>query len=139
MVQEVLAGLSDIDSVIRSQTIVYCEGPFPVQTTSIRYRRNQMRVMQLFLQSFICVGLVASATVASLEGQSSVIWGPILGFTPSAGGTAISPILGVPGASTLADPLIMDGIFRGMAVSPKQDYAVAVRMDDRRAVVIDLA
>src|SRR5262245_37256121 len=98
-----------------------------------------MRIMQRFLQRFICVGLVASAGMATLEGQSPVIWGPILGFTPSAGGAAIPPILGVPGASTLADPLIIDGTFRGVIVSPKQNYAVAVRVDDRKAVVIDLA
>jgi hypothetical protein len=102
-------------------------------------RHTQMKTMRRFLQRFACIGMIAATAGASLEAQSTFIGGPTLGFVPSAGATSISQIIGIPGASILTDPLVVDGTLRGVAVAPKQDYAIAVRVDDGQLVMIDLA
>jgi len=92
-----------------------------------------------FFQGVVCIGLIAVVgAAANAQAQSSSIGGPVLGFTPSGGGAAISPIIGVPGASILTDPLVVDGTIQGAIVAPKQNYAVAIRVDDAQTVVIDL-
>jgi len=87
----------------------------------------------------VCIALVTAAGAACAQAQSSFVGGPVLGFTPAGGGAAIEPIIGIPGASILTDPLVLDGTIRGAVVAPKQDYAVAARVDDAQIVVIDLA
>jgi hypothetical protein len=67
------------------------------------------------------------------------IGGPILGFIPDAGGTAIRPVIGIPGASVLGERLALDADIRGAIISPKQDYAIASRAADAQTVVIDVA
>jgi DNA-binding beta-propeller fold protein YncE len=86
----------------------------------------------------ICL-IIAAGTVANVRGQSPVITGPVLGFGLDAAGAAIEPILGVPGASLLTNPLELNIEIRRAVVSPKQDYALAVRAEDGQAVFIDLA
>jgi hypothetical protein len=91
-----------------------------------------------FLRGLVCVGLVAAAGAACVQAQSTLIGGPVLGFTPAGAGSAITPIIGIPGASILTDPLVVDGTLQGVTIAPKQDYAVAVRTDDAQMVVVDL-
>jgi hypothetical protein len=88
------------------------------------------------LASICFIGAVAAA--GNVQGQSPIINGPILGFTANEGGTAIAPIIGIPGASLLANPLQLDMNIRGAVVSPKQDYALAVSADGGQVVFIDL-
>src|SRR5215472_3178758 len=97
-------------------------------------------MLMRFLHTLICVGLVATVgVVAQAHAQSPLIGGPVLGFTPASKGTAISPIIGIPGASILTDPLVVDGTLQGVTVGPRQDYAIALRVDDAQVVVIDLS
>jgi hypothetical protein len=87
-----------------------------------------------FLASLVFMGLLGG----SLHGQSSAVNGPILGFIPDERVTGIRPIIGIPGASTLADGLQLEMAVRGVVISPKQDYAIAARSEDGQAIVIDL-
>jgi hypothetical protein len=92
-----------------------------------------------FLESIICVGLIGSlSAVANVEGQSRLIGGPTLGFTSDISGSVISPIIGVPGASLLTNRVALDTAIRAAVISPKQDYALALRNEDAQLVVINL-
>jgi hypothetical protein len=88
-----------------------------------------------FLKILLCAGF----TVASLQAQSLTLNGPTLGFTAEDSGTAIRPILGIPGASILADRLQLASRIRGAVISPKHDYALAARAEDDQIVIIDLS
>src|SRR5215475_4643389 len=92
-----------------------------------------MRILQRFL--FVSLAVLAATHV---HAQSSTINGPLLGFTAALGGTAIEPIMGVPGASTLASPLALDAGISGTVIAPSQDYAIAFRAADSQVVVVDL-
>src|SRR5689334_12757443 len=86
----------------------------------------------------VVAGLVLLGLMAiRLHGQSSTLNGPILGFIPDERGTGIRPILGIPGASTMADRLQLGMAVRGVVISPKRDYALAARSEDGQAVAID--
>jgi hypothetical protein len=89
------------------------------------------------LQRFLIISL-AVLTAADVHAQSTTISGPSLGFTAAIGGTAIEPILGIPGASTLGNPLPLDAGIYGTVIAPSQDYALAFRAADSQVVVIDL-
>lgn len=88
------------------------------------------------LASVCFIGTVIAT--GNAQGQS-IINGPMLGFTPDATGAAIAPIIGIPGASLLANPLELGMAIRAAAVSPRQTYALAVRAGDGQPVIIDLA
>jgi DNA-binding beta-propeller fold protein YncE len=88
---------------------------------------------------FLKIVLCASFTVGSLQAQSLTLNGPTLGFTAEDNGTAIRPILGIPGASILADRLQLASGIRGAVISPKHDYALATRADDEQILIIDLS
>jgi hypothetical protein len=90
------------------------------------------------LQRLLCMTLTALTAASSVQAQSSSINGPFLGFTSGMGGTAISPIIGIPGASILADSLPLGTGILGTVIAPSQDYAVALRTGDTQIVVIDL-
>ena len=68
--------------------------------------------------------------VAVSFSQSDVVRGPILGFAPNSAGSVIWPIVGVAGASILGEPLLLDSEVYGASVSPKNDYALAIRRED---------
>jgi len=92
-----------------------------------------------FLQSFTCLALIATLlNVVGVQAQSAFVAGPTLGFTPENGGTAIRPIIGIPGAAALRDRVELGTEIRGAIISPTQDYAVAARAEDAQFVVIDL-
>src|SRR5437899_111854 len=90
-----------------------------------------------FSEGFICFGLVGLLSASRVFAAQSSIEGPILGFIPENEGTLISPIIGVPGASILTDRLEFNMDFRGVVLSPKQNYAIAMRAENGEAVVID--
>src|SRR5262245_15405731 len=91
-----------------------------------------MRLLRFFKwSSFLLLLLFNSASAES-------IYGPSLGFTRDTSGTAIWPIIGIPGAALLAKRLEFGGNIRDAVISPKQDYALAVRSDDGSVVVATL-
>jgi len=76
------------------------------------------------------------AAGASGQDQSLSINGPILGFVQDSTGTAIQPILGVLGASLIGRPLDLGSEIHTAVISPKQNYALAVRTDTSELVMI---
>jgi hypothetical protein len=81
--------------------------------------------------------LAAGFAPGSARGQG--IRGPVLGFVADHAGTAVRPLLGIPGASFVGDRLPLDVGVRRLQVSPKQDYLLAQRNQDKAVVLFDLA
>jgi hypothetical protein len=77
----------------------------------------------------LLVGLLAG----SAWGQ---IRGPRLGYVFDKGAGVLRPILGVPGASRLGEPLDLGVSLALAAISPKQDYALGITQDGGRLVLI---
>src|SRR5947207_10949700 len=96
-----------------------------------------MSLSYRFISIFLL--LVTCSVAVGVAAQSELLHGPILGFTPDSSGAVIWPILGIPGASVLGDRLALDAAIHGARISPKQDYALAVRNEDARAVVFRLS
>lgn len=92
------------------------------------------RVLQLSLVLILIIGACSPAPAA--QDPSSWIQGPILGFVQDGAGAVIWPILGVPGAAALGPRLHLETEIHGAIISPKQDYAIAVRNEDGRAILI---
>ena len=70
----------------------------------------------------ICLpGLVAA--------QTSQISGPVTGYTFDAAARGLRPILGIPGASLLGDPLNFGFEVASVAVAPHQDAAFVTAGD----------
>jgi hypothetical protein len=93
-----------------------------------------MRVLSISMGSAfltVCLGIGAFG-----QDSSEPIRGPVLGFVPNDAGTSIQPILGIPGASIFGPPLVLGSEVRNTVVSPKQDYALAVRGPEAEPVVI---
>jgi DNA-binding beta-propeller fold protein YncE len=96
-----------------------------------------MRFRERLLLALLIVG-VSGAGVA-LARQSEFVRPPFLGFIQDSAGAVIWPIIGVPGASVLGNPLELEADISDAIISPTQDFAIAVQKEDRRAVVISLA
>ena len=92
----------------------------------------------IFLGAVILAGRIAVPS-SSVFSQLQPVSGPTLGFAPDREGTAIRPILGIPGASRLGQPLDISVEFRSVLISPAQDYAITTRAADGRAIVVELA
>jgi hypothetical protein len=86
---------------------------------------------------FILILLLALLSAGSPV-QAETVHGPTLGFAPNSTGSVIWPVLGISGASMLGDRLIFDTNVHGAIISARQDYALAIRNDDGRAVLINL-
>jgi hypothetical protein len=71
-----------------------------------------------------------------LAGQSSSISGPSLGLVFDSAELTLRPILGIPGAATLGDPLALEFRLSRAAVSPAKGYALAVRADDSSVMLV---
>src|SRR5256885_1136957 len=100
---------------------------------------NRYAQMRLFSNCMCAVLIITGlAFRAGAQEPLPVIAGPILGFTQDPAGAAVQPILGVAGASVLGPQVQLGADVRNAILSPKQDYAVAVRGDNAEAVVIQL-
>src|SRR5262245_37150436 len=82
----------------------------------------------------LCVVLLCAAIGSA---QVMPVSAPVLGyaFDPAAG---LRPILGIPGAAQLGDPMLLEAALADAVVSPRQDYAVAWAGDGRVATLIDV-
>src|SRR5262245_34776407 len=99
------------------------------------FANTPMHVSRTLMWSVFALIALCGAAQAQGEGQSIV--GPVLGFTPDATGSAIWPIVGIPGAAMLAGPLQFEAEIRDVVISPTQDFALAIRLDDGRVVAVD--
>lgn len=75
----------------------------------------------------LVVGLISACGLPAQEGP---IRGPVVGYIFDKSHSAVRPILGIPGASTLGKPL--DHGFAAVqgAVAPSQEFALLVRAED---------
>ena len=91
-----------------------------------------------FSRNILGVALLAISVAVAGAGQSNPIRGPVLGFTPNAEGTALWPMLGIPGASMLVSRVELADAIEGAVVSPRQNYALAVKRENGQVVLIRL-
>lgn len=80
----------------------------------------------------IIASLIAGAV---LTAQPSRVAGPVLGLVVDAN-FRLRPVLGVPGSAYLDQPLSLDPSIQIAAISPHQDYVLAIRGDARDLVLI---
>lgn len=69
------------------------------------------------------------AFAASLPAQTSALSGPSLGFVYDSDAKAIRPILGIPGAASLGQPLDLGITVVKAAISAQEDYLLAFSSD----------
>src|SRR5215471_4217885 len=82
--------------------------------------------------------VIVSFGIAAFGQDQSTINGPVLGYVEDPDGASIQPIQGVLGASVVGEPLVFDSEIRNAVISPKQNYALAVRTESGEAVLIRL-
>lgn len=75
------------------------------------------------------VAVLLPFAAASLGAQTAQVGGPVIGFVYDSSVNALRPVQGIPGASTLGDPLDV-GFASSLAfVAPRQDSAIAIASD----------
>ena len=70
--------------------------------------------------------------------RASGIGGPVLGYVYDAAVKGVRPILGVPGAATMGEPLEAGFEMVQAAVSPEQDYILAVAAEGREVRLLKI-
>lgn len=89
---------------------------------------------RVWFTSLACV-LILPALIAAQSTMSS----PVLGFVFDTSTAGLRPILGVPGAARLADPIPLGFAISDAVVSPQQDSALAVIAEDRQLVGLEFS
>jgi len=74
--------------------------------------------------------------VAPVALQAASIEGPRLGYVFDHASKSIRPILGIPGAATMGQPLESGLDLRKIAISPAQDYVLATEGEHNQVVVL---
>lgn len=69
--------------------------------------------------------------------QDSELRGPVVGYLTSAN-ASVRPVLGIPGASLIGDPIGLPVALSVAAISPRQDYIIGAAAEDRRTVLLRL-
>jgi hypothetical protein len=87
---------------------------------------------------FVSLVLTLAGCVFAITGHAETVYGPLLGFARTADGTTIRPMIGIPGAAALTARLPLDAGISNAAISPAQDYILAVRTDDGSVAVVNL-
>jgi hypothetical protein len=91
-----------------------------------------MRQKLLLLQMVMAVLLAAVAAAQS----GTALSGPTMGLVFDSSQSALRPIRGIPGAATLGDPVNLGFALASATVSPRQDYALALKADDSSLVLV---
>jgi hypothetical protein len=78
---------------------------------------------------------VALASVAAAQ-TGTALSGPTMGLVFDASQSALRPIRGIPGAATLGDAVNLGFALASATVSPRQDYALALKADDSSLVLV---
>jgi len=89
-------------------------------------------------QLFSALAILCFGVAAFGQDPSASIDGPILGFVEGSDRTIIQPMLGVLGASAVAQPLPLDSEIHNAIISPKHDYALAIRNETGELVLMRL-
>ena len=95
------------------------------------------KATRVTLKSGILIGLLSLPMCLLGQPNAGSVRPPVLGFVFDSG--SYRPILGVPGASLLGATVDTGVGLTAVAVSPNQDYALAVAGDRREVVLIPLA
>jgi hypothetical protein len=84
--------------------------------------------------------IAAALILAVSQGlaQTPAVRGPVLGYIFDPGVHAIRPVLGVPGAAILGQPLDLGEPVDRAIISPRQDLAFAVASSDSRVLTVSL-
>src|SRR5437016_4692321 len=87
---------------------------------------------------FITALLTASAALAAFaeESRPAGLHGPVMGYVHDARAKTIRPLNGIPGSSSLGQPLALPLPIAVAAFSPRSDYALAISDSDRGAVYV---
>ena len=83
---------------------------------------------------FALISLVFPAFIAA-----ATIQGPELGFVFDSAKKELRPILGIPGAAVLGQPLALGVDVRRVAISPLEDYVLAVGGEHNQAMVFAMS
>lgn len=82
----------------------------------------------------IALALLFAGVVAAQAGTA--LSGPTMGLVFDSAKSALRPIRGIPGAATLGDPVNIGFPLASATVSPRQDFALALRADDSSLVLV---
>jgi hypothetical protein len=77
----------------------------------------------------VSVALLWAGSAAWLFGQTGVVGGPAIGFVFDGTAQALRPVRGIPGASTLGDPVDAGFALTWATVAPGQDSAMVTASD----------
>jgi hypothetical protein len=86
---------------------------------------------KLLLQTVIAVLFAGVAAAQS----GTALSGPTMGMVFDSSQSALRPIRGIPGAASLGDAVNLGFALASATVSPRQDYALALRADDSSVVL----
>jgi hypothetical protein len=78
---------------------------------------------------------VALAGVAAAQ-AGTALSGPTMGLVFDSSQSALRPIRGIPGAASLGDAVNLGFALASATVSPRQDYALALKADDSSLVLV---
>ena len=90
------------------------------------------------MKKCLAVSMWAATLMSSLPGAAAELGRPILGHIPSSEPGALLRMAGIPGAAFFQPMPESGAVFERIAVSPGQDYALAIRASDRATVVVRL-
>ena len=94
-----------------------------------------MRTLRIWIGTGLLIALPALYSTAQ---NGSTINGPSLGFVSDDKGTTIWPLLGILGAAVPGPPLALPESVTNAAISPQQDYLLAISTATGQPVIIRL-
>jgi hypothetical protein len=94
--------------------------------------------MRFISCSFAITSLLVIASYLSAQDTAPQVGGPVMGYVFDSQAGNIRPILGMPGASTLGDPLNVQVSVSSAVISPTQDFALATIGDEGTPAVLPL-
>jgi hypothetical protein len=92
-----------------------------------------MRSTTLLLPVLVAAGMLSTGKAEQNDAQP--LRGPVLGFVTEQT-TGLRPILGVPGAATLGQPIAVNTAIHNAALSPRRNYGLATAEPDGRVLLL---
>ncbi|MEW5979673.1 MAG: hypothetical protein AB1898_28070 [Acidobacteriota bacterium] len=97
-----------------------------------------MRELRLSTVGRALAAVFLLSLVALVNQTAAQIQGPLLGYATDPSRNMLRPIWGVPGASTLGEPLVFDQPLAQVVVSPNLDYVLAIKNNSPSLVMARL-